>query len=142
MTPNDLLAALPPPADDEPSSLRRDIADELGDHLACALRRELVKTNDADLAHERVLDAFGDPRKIARQLWWQAMWSRIMLQRIAVGVQVVFAAGLLLMAGLLVRVEQRQFAMAEQWDWLKQQTAVNQQLLVQVSDKLRNADLP
>jgi len=38
-----------------------DIADELGDHLACALHRELVKTGDEDEAQDRVLERFGDP---------------------------------------------------------------------------------
>lgn len=48
---DDLLAELPPLRDDEPSSLRDDIAAELADHLACAYRRELLTTSDPDRAH-------------------------------------------------------------------------------------------
>jgi len=44
MTASDLTADLPAPRDDEPASLRNDIADELRDHLECALRREELKT--------------------------------------------------------------------------------------------------
>ncbi len=86
MSPEDLLADLPPVRDDEPSSLRQNIADELADHLECAVRREQVKSNGADDVERRVLERFGNPRQIARRLWWLAMWSRIMSQRVLLGV--------------------------------------------------------
>lgn len=85
MSPEDLLADLPPMRDDEPSSLRQDIVDELADHLECAVRREQVKSNGADDVERRVLERFGNPRQIARRLWWLAMWSRIMSQRVLLG---------------------------------------------------------
>jgi hypothetical protein len=93
----DLLADLPAPRDDEPPSLRSDIADELLDHLACAYRREILKDGDEVAAERRVLDRFGDPKKLARRLWWQAMWSRIMGRRMLTGLQwgVTLAAALL-----------------------------------------------
>lgn len=81
--PDDVLAGLPAPLDDEPPSVRQDIADELADHLACAYRRELLKTADEDAAQQRVLDRFGNPQRIAYQLWFQALWGRIMLSRFA-----------------------------------------------------------
>ncbi len=45
-----LSTLLPPPADDEPASLRQDILDELGDHLACAYNRELLRGANSQLA--------------------------------------------------------------------------------------------
>jgi|GEM_PF-2344656 len=88
----DLLAELPPLRDDEPSSLRQDILDELADHLACAYRRELLLTADDPTARSRVLARFGDPVRIAYQLWFQAMWSRIMSQRIVLACSAIMAA--------------------------------------------------
>jgi putative hemolysin len=70
---NELSARLPPARDDEPPSLRQDIIDELADHLACAKRREMLTTNDEARAEQRVLDKFGDPREVARKLWFLAM---------------------------------------------------------------------
>ena len=95
----DLLADLPPPDDFEPSSLRDDIRDELQDHLQCAFRREVLRDGDEPAAQTRVLNRFGDPKQIARRLWWQAMWSRVMGRKLLAGLQwmvtlaAVFAAG-------------------------------------------------
>jgi hypothetical protein len=44
---SDIAADLPAPRDDEPESLRRDIVDELADHLQCALQRELLAGGQA-----------------------------------------------------------------------------------------------
>ncbi len=98
---DDLLADLPPLREDEPASLRQDIADELADHLACAFHRELVKTGDAEAAQTRVLDQFGDPQRIARKLWFQAMWSRIMSQRIVVVSSLTLAVASLAAVGFI-----------------------------------------
>jgi len=38
--------AFPAPRDDEPDSLRRDIADDLADHLTCSLWQQLRQTDD------------------------------------------------------------------------------------------------
>lgn len=133
---NDLLADLPAPRDDEPSSLRQDILDELSDHLACALHRELVKSGDSQIAEARVLDRFGDPRRIAVQLWFQAMWSRIMLQRVSMGLQGLLAIGVLLVAFLLFRVYDFQYRMVDEWQTLKNQSASNQAMLMQVLNRL------
>ncbi|HAW26628.1 MAG TPA: hypothetical protein DCY03_00705, partial [Planctomycetaceae bacterium] len=81
----------PPRRDDEPSSLRQDIIDELSDHFACALNRELLKNPDEQIAKQRVIQNFGDPIKIARQLWLDAMKEKIMSQRIMTGISVLMA---------------------------------------------------
>lgn len=99
MIDDDLLADLPAPSDDEPPSLRSDIADELADHLQCALRRELVKDGDVPAAESRALKRFGDPQRIARQLWWQAMWSHIMRQRLVTGLQWLLTSAAVILAG-------------------------------------------
>ena len=99
MRDSDLLADLPPPDDFEPPSLRDDIRDELEDHLQCAFRREVLRDGDEPAARTRVLSRFGDPKQLARRLWWQAMWSRVMGRKLLAGLQwmvtlaAVFAAG-------------------------------------------------
>lgn len=128
-TPPDLLADLPAPRDDEPASLRQDILDELSDHLSCAFHRELVKSGDEQTAQQRVLDRFGDPRRIAYQLWFQAMWSRIMSQRISMGLQGLLVVGVLAVAFLMFRVLDYQSRMHDEWQALRNQSASNQQML-------------
>ena len=60
-----LSTLMPAPRDDEPANLRREILDELGDHLACAYNRELLRGANSQLARQRVLDLFGDPAAVA-----------------------------------------------------------------------------
>lgn len=91
----------PPERDDEPSSLRQDIIDELSDHFACALNRELLKNPDEQTAKQRVLNQFGDPIKIACQLWLDAMQEKIMSQRIMTGVSVAMAVCGFIVVGLV-----------------------------------------
>ncbi len=138
---DDLLADLPPLRDDEPASLRQDIADELADHLACAFHRELVKTGDAEVAQSRVLNQFGDPRRIAVKLWFQAMWSRIMFHRVALAVQ-----GLVLVAVVLVGIGVIsigwQLPSAAQIQHLSQQTESNRQMLSTVLQRLPQQPAP
>ena len=81
-----------PHREGEPAGLRRDIIDELTDHLDCAMRRELVAAPDERAAEQKVLARFGDPRQIARRLWLDAMKETIMSQRIMLGVVVLLAA--------------------------------------------------
>ncbi len=87
---HDLAADLPAPRDDEPADLRRDILDELSDHLQCAVDRERQRAalEGEDVASlpesnlwQRAVTRFGEPAKIVRQLWWDAMKERIMSQR-------------------------------------------------------------
>ena len=44
----------PPPLDGESGDLRRDIIDELADHLDCAMQRERKHTDD-DVAAQRAV---------------------------------------------------------------------------------------
>jgi hypothetical protein len=107
--PHDLAADLPPPNPDEPATLRQDIVDELADHLACAARQEALRaeldtdgeTPDEQTITDRVLARFGDPRRIARRLWFDAMKGRLMMQKLtaafaALGAAAAIAACVLL----------------------------------------------
>ncbi|QDT92863.1 prealbumin-like fold domain-containing protein [Gimesia algae] len=108
----------PPRRDDEPSSLRQDIIDELSDHFACALNRELLKNSDEQLARQRVIQHFGDPIKIARQLWLDAMKERIMSQRILTGISAVMAVCCIAVVGIA-------------WSMMQESRAFNLQMLEQ-----------
>lgn len=160
MSPEDLLADLPPVRDDEPSSLRQDIADELADHLECAVRREQMKSNGADDVERRVLERFGNPRQISRRLWWLAMWSRIMSQRVLLGVSLAGnVAAVLLCVAVFWQVgrerelsieravlaqslaDQREELVAQQSD-LKAQLAVMAVALEQVRQRAATSAMP
>ena len=110
----------PPRRDDEPSSLRQDIIDELSDHFACALNRELLKNPDEQIAKQRVLSQFGDPIKIARQLWLDAMKEKIMSQRIMTGISVTAAVCCIAVAGIA-------------WSMMKQNERLNLKMLEQLA---------
>jgi hypothetical protein len=86
-------AQFPAPRAEEPANLRREIVEELADHLTCARRREQLAdaAQNEEAIRLRVLDRFGDPAAIARKLWFDWMWEKIMTQRILVGVCVVMA---------------------------------------------------
>jgi hypothetical protein len=92
---------LPAPRKDEPESLRQDIADELADHLQCALTQELHFTgNEADAKHN-VLGRFGNVQAVARQLWLNAMQEKIMSQRLTMLMSAVLVATCLTACGLM-----------------------------------------
>lgn len=88
---HDITAGLPAPRDDEPESLRRDIADELADHLQCAINRELHKSSDESQAMQNALDRFGSVDRVARTLWFGWMKERIVAQRITLVICSVMA---------------------------------------------------
>ncbi len=96
-----LSALLPPPRDDEPASLRQDILDELGDHLACAYNRELLRGADSSVARLRVLERFGDPAAVARRLWLDAMKGKFMAQRVVIVTCLVVMLGCVSLVGLV-----------------------------------------
>jgi hypothetical protein len=98
-----LSALLPPPRDDEPASLRQDILDELGDHLASAYNRELLRGVDSTVARQRVLERFGDPAAVARRLWFDAMKGKIMAQRVLIATCLVVMAACGMSAALAWR---------------------------------------
>jgi hypothetical protein len=96
-----LSAALPPRRHDEPASLRQEILDELNDHLATAIHRELVRGLDAETARIRALEAFGDPAAVARLLWLDAMKGKIMAQRVLIATCLVVTIASVALAGLV-----------------------------------------
>lgn len=79
--------------------LRGEIIDELDDHLSCAMQRELRRTDDEAEARKAVLERFGDPRKVAWQLWWDAVKEKVMRDRIMLS-----AVALITLASLVVSV--------------------------------------
>ncbi len=96
----ELSASFPSPRPGEPERLRNDIADELADHLACALAHEQRRVADEAEAKRRVLDRFGDPKAVARKLWWDAMKGVVMKDRIMLGMVVVLALAVLASLGM------------------------------------------
>jgi hypothetical protein len=115
---DDLAAALPAPREDEPPELRRRIVAELRDHLHAAFQRELLLTPDAVQAQRNVLARFGDPVRLARKLWFEAMWEKIMSQR-------------LMLAAMAVVVLVSVGSMGLTWFVIVQAGQVNQALLEQ-----------
>jgi len=82
----------PYPLDDaEAGRLRRDIRDELADHLHSALERQRRVTSDEEEARRTVLARFGDPNQIAHQLWLQARKAQAMRERILLAFTAVLA---------------------------------------------------
>ena len=133
MFPLDLLAELPEPRDDEPSSLRIDIADEVADHLQCAFRREVLKDGVRAAAQRRARDRVGDPKKLARRLWRQAMWSRIMRQRIVSGLQWMVALTAMLISGAVFWQQSQLLAELRQ---ARQEDAAQREALTAKLDRL------
>jgi hypothetical protein len=107
-----LSSLLPAPRDDEPTSLRQDIIDELGDHLACAYKRELLRGTDAKIARQRVLDRFGNPAAVARRLWLDAMKGKIMAQRVLITSCLAVALACISLVGLVYVQSSRAAAQA------------------------------
>ena len=106
MSDDDIAADLPQRREDEPASLRRDIIDELADHLDCAVARErLAARGEAGLkeasVQQQVFARFGSPARVARGLWWDAMQERIMAQRIPAIMAGTAAAACVIMCVLL-----------------------------------------
>lgn len=122
---DDVAQGLPQPRPDEPASLRADIVDELADHLHCALVRELLRTRDESSAVRNVIDRFGDPRQVARRLWFDSMKETLMSQRIVLFSSILSAAAALVACGTV-------FVVAQQGrDSMREIQAANQVLLEQ-----------
>ncbi|MFP6582680.1 MAG: hypothetical protein VCD00_09005 [Candidatus Hydrogenedentota bacterium] len=93
---NDTEQGFPPKRHKEPLSLRRDILDELSDHLAMAAEREVDSgINDDTQIRKNILNKFGNPAAIARNLWWDAMNGTIMKDWIQIIVNVVLCLGVM-----------------------------------------------
>lgn len=91
----EVLGGLPGPLEEEPESLRKDIADELQDHLLSSLAQERQRTVDVELAEQNVLDRFGDVRQVARRLWFDWMKGKIMTQRLTLATTLLTAFALI-----------------------------------------------
>ncbi len=126
----DILSDLPAPNADEPGALRRDILDELADHLECAARREALSHPDPQEAQRRVLARFGDPRKIARQLWFEAMKEKLMLQKLTLALVTIVAVGSALACGFMLSLA-RDFQAASS-ELLSQSREANEALLAEL----------
>jgi hypothetical protein len=176
MPPSDLTADLPAPRDDEPASLRDDIADELRDHLECAVRREELNSRSEPLgsaprpdagntsssgrspdrathdgapscgrspdratpAYQRVLAKFGNPRAVARKLWFDAMRETLMGQRLSLVLQGLMAAAVMVMCVIVYQSLQQSahtqgmlvaLLNKSQQEMLESQRAANAQLV-------------
>lgn len=76
-----------PPDDSAPNEpaeaiLRRDIADELTDHLELSARAKQLGGADPQDAQQDALDALGNPNALARRLYFDAMKGKTMRQNI------------------------------------------------------------
>ncbi len=112
-----LTDACGPQRDDEPAGLRRDIADELADHLACAVRRQQQQGDEDDAAERAAAERFGDPRAVARRLWLDAMKETIMNERIKLG---LIAAACIAVCAMM-------------WSMLQQDRQVNEAMLAHLA---------
>jgi hypothetical protein len=138
---HDLAAHLPAPRPDEPPELRRDIVDEIADHLTCATRREQLSGRvDETEAHRRAIDRFGDPVRLARKLWFDALWEKIMSQRLLIA---MCAATVLISAaalGLAWSTLNRQSDLIEGWkESTEKQLAEQRAFFKQMADDSRTA---
>jgi len=104
---HDAAAGLPAPRDDEPQALRQDIADELADHLRCALQRELLVISDEQQAKRNVLSRFGNVERVGRKLWFDQMREKIMSQRITLAMFVMTAVACITVSGLAWQTAQQ-----------------------------------
>ena len=90
----------------EPQGLRRDILDEIADHLACAADQEVeagADETDEGALWARVVERFGDPDAMARRLWWDAMRETVMREWIQTGVLVVVGLAVVVFMALVMR---------------------------------------
>ena len=114
-----------PQRDGEPPDLRGDIADELNDHLDCSMHREMSRTDEVVLARQIVLDRFGDPKRLAARLWFDAMKETVMKDRILFGTVALLAIACIAVCAMM-------------WVSLQRSEKVNQELLGALTD-LRQA---
>jgi hypothetical protein len=136
---DDPAAVFPAPRDDEPPELRNRIVRELRDHLDCAYRRELVLCGNETEAEQRVLKKFGDPGRLARKLWLDAMQEKIMSQRWNLAVSSIMACACL--ASLAVVIVMTRDNRELNHLLLEQSRAANAALLAELSAR-RNAAAP
>jgi len=125
--PETIAKGLPNPRSGEPPSLRQDIIDELSDHLSCAMTREFCRTPDESQARKAVLARFGDPVRIACQLWFAAMKETIMKERIVMAGVVVAALACIVTAVVA-------------WTAVRENQAVNRALLAKLESLVKGPE--
>lgn len=156
---DDIAAGLPSPSQDEPASLRQDILDELADHLSCAVHREHLRAAheetpesgtdrpDDGAIQQRVLDRFGDPARIARQLWFDAIKEKLMLQKFATALAAAAAAAAIAACVMLwIAVDSGRRAVADAIEAQRldreQNAKANAALLAKLESLAANANKP
>jgi hypothetical protein len=124
-------AQFPPQRAEEPENLRREIVEELKDHLTCARRREQMAGGEQaeEAVRRRVLERFGDPAAVARKLWLDWMWERIMSQRILVATCVLMVAISCVALGLAWASLKGQQDMMATWQSTSETQMRDQQIL-------------
>lgn len=101
--PNEGIDPFPVRRHREPEQLRRNILDELSDHLACAAEEEIAQHACTEAkAWATAVDRFGNPDAIARRLWWDAMKERIMRDWFQTGLAAFSAIVVLIMAVFVI----------------------------------------
>ena len=105
--PDNIAEGFPHRHDREPGRLRDDIVDELADHLSCALDRELRRNDNEATARRAVLERFGDPTRIARKLWFDAMKEIVMKDRVMMIAAVLVAAACIALTVLVMSALQQ-----------------------------------
>lgn len=103
----ELRRAMPGPHEREPRSLRRDIEDELADHLACSIERERARGLGEPQARAAAIERFGNPGRIARKLWMQAMKEHVMRDRLIVAVNILLAVVIVFAAVMVYRISEQ-----------------------------------
>ncbi|HEY2253613.1 MAG TPA: permease prefix domain 1-containing protein [Planctomycetaceae bacterium] len=135
-----LADVFPRRRDDEPPDLRARIVKELRDHLECAYARELIKCGDEAEARRRALARLGDPRRLARKLWLDAMQEKIMTQRIMLACSLVTTVACLAMGAVVWRIAD-QSAQASR-ALVEQGRETNQALLTVLGELIPKSDRP
>ncbi|MEM9020993.1 MAG: hypothetical protein AAGC44_10550 [Planctomycetota bacterium] len=90
-TPIDLAPDGPKPGEPSEAHLRRDIADELTDHLELSAKAKQIGGASQKLSKEHAIKAFGNPDALAWRLYFDAMKGNIMRQNIQAGAVTVIA---------------------------------------------------
>ncbi len=108
--------------------LRQDIADELADHLQSAALRESITHSDPQEVERRVLRRFGNPKKIARQLWFDAMQEKLMMQKLTLALVTLAAIASATACGVMLT-----FGMKANEELLKQNRQMMEQLTALVN---------
>lgn len=127
---------------DDGVNIRDDIADELFDHLECSYRDALLREGDESVARRSVLDRFGDPAVVARQLWWESMKGHIMKNHIRTGMITIaltlscIAVGLVVNKPDLKTIEDRWNRLSAQ---LNAQNVTTQKLKAQLESSQQKA---